>query len=155
MNKKYKNINKFNINKYTLSMAKFITVYVDENLGECLGKKVTKITHKTLRIFDVPLVLSISFNYANEHPELIATGILLLVKDQKNNYGCYLNTDKLRKYVEFNNSENTIKNDEISKLEEELKEIIEKILVENGKTDYIRKQKNNLELGKKILLKIK
>ena len=77
----------------TIRMDDFITFYLnDGNFIECKN-----LTHKELKMFDIPYVISVSYDFADTNKELVLNGKIILVRDRNNNIVPYINPIELKK----------------------------------------------------------
>ena len=77
----------------TIRMDDFITFYLnDGNFIECKN-----LTHKELKMFDIPYVISVSYDFADANKELVLNGKIILVRDRNNNIVPYINPIELKK----------------------------------------------------------
>ena len=83
----------------TIKMDDFITFYLnDGNFIECKN-----LTHKELKMFDIPYVISVSYDFADANKELVLNGKIILVRDKHGNVAPYINPMELRKIGSLDN----------------------------------------------------
>ena len=75
-----------------------IKEYVNDYLG--LHSDCSRLWHSGLKSLGSPLVVGVDNEFANEHPERVYNGDLLLVLDARGNRGTYINPDRIRLYLE-------------------------------------------------------
>ena len=162
MGRKYKNIEKVD---YIISMTDFIARYlyddvnfssVPMNMETYLSNNVKKLTHHILKDFKNPYIISVSFDYADDNPELAYEGYLLFVKDNKNNLGCYVNPLRLKQAASYYEIKKRLKGAKLTDLEQlkdylgdylELDKIdpILQILKDNHKLNRLKVVKETLD----------
>ena len=165
MGKKYNNLNRLD---EEISMSEFVIRYFYDDydfgnmpLGTNLISNINKLTHKTFKRFNNPYSIPISFDYADDNPELVYTGKLLMVRDSHKNLGCYINPNELKKASQYYDIKNHLKNKRLTSLEQLrdylpdyllLKEIEPtlQILKDNKKMLRLRLIKNTMEKEEKL-----
>ena len=101
-----KNLGNFDKYKDTIRMDTFVSLYLnDGNFIECKN-----LTHKELKMFDIPYVISVSYDFVEANKELVLNGKIILVRDRSNNLAPYINPIELRKLNNLKNIEEQINN---------------------------------------------
>ncbi len=91
--KNKKTLNIFDRKKDTISISDFVTFYLNDGITiNC-----QKLTHRDLKSFNNPYVVTVSYEFASTNRELILTNKIILVTDRYNNIAPYVNPDELRK----------------------------------------------------------
>ena len=104
MNKK--DLSRFDKTKDTIKMENFICQYLNNGIYiDC-----RRLTHKQLKLFDNPYVVSIPFQFAAANTELILSSKILLVYDSWGNIAPYINPLDLKKIEKLNEIEQQIAN---------------------------------------------
>ena len=112
------NLEKLDRNRHTIKMEDFITNYLND--GVIL--KCRRLTHKDLKRFDNPYVLSVSYEFASSNIELILTNKIILVIDCYINVAPYINPKELKRIQNLDSINEQIKElkkeriDQLSKL---------------------------------------
>lgn len=79
--------------KNTIRMDDFIRLYLNDGIFiECKN-----LTHKELKMFDIPYVISVSYDFADANREMVLNGKIILVRDKNNNIAPYINPIELKK----------------------------------------------------------
>ena len=103
--KNKKNLNIFDKKKDTISITDFVTYYLnDGQIIDC-----HKLTHRDLKSFNNPYVLTVSYEFASTNRELILTNKIILVTDRYNNIAPYVNPNELRKLEKLDTIDEQIK----------------------------------------------
>ena len=101
-----KNLGNFDKYKDTIRMDTFVSLYLnDGNFIECKN-----LTHKELKMFDIPYVINVSYDFVEANKELVLNGKIILVRDRSNNLVPYINPIELRKLNNLKNIEEQINN---------------------------------------------
>ena len=88
-----KNLEKFDKTKDTIKMEDFVIHYLnDDVLIKC-----RKLTHKDLKSFNNPYVVTVSYEFASANMELILTNKIILVIDRLGHVAPYINPNELKK----------------------------------------------------------
>lgn len=95
---------KYDIAKDSISIEQFVHQYLGIEQVDCSG-----LRHVGLKSFESPLVIGVSNNYANKNPELVKTGVLLIVLDCRKNKGTYFNPLLLQELLDKENVEENLK----------------------------------------------
>lgn len=91
--KNKKNLEKFDKKKDTIRMEQFIIHYLNDGVFvDC-----KKLTHRDLKGFNNPFVVTVSYEFASANIELILTNKILLVVDKYGNIAPYINPIDLKK----------------------------------------------------------
>ncbi len=89
------------VDKYkdTIRMDVFISSYLnDGNFIECKN-----LTHKELKTFAIPYVISVSYDFVSANREMVLNGKIILVRDKNNNIAPYISPIELRKLNDLEN----------------------------------------------------
>ncbi len=103
--KNRKNLDIFDKRKDTVSITDFVTHYLND--GKLIDCK--KLTHRDLKSFNNPYVVTVSYEFAATNRELILVNKIILVIDRYNNIAPYVNPDELRKLEKLNSINEQIK----------------------------------------------
>ena len=103
--KNRKNLDIFDKRKDTVSITDFVTHYLND--GKLIDCK--KLTHRDLKSFNNPYVVTVSYEFAATNRELILVNKIILVADRYNNIAPYVNPDELRKLEKLNSINEQIK----------------------------------------------
>lgn len=88
-----KNLEKFDKIKDTIKMEDFVIHYLnDDVLIKC-----RKLTHKDLKSFNNPYVVTVSYEFASANMELIFSNKIILVVDRFGHVAPYINPNELKK----------------------------------------------------------
>ncbi len=88
-----KNLEKFDKIKDTIKMEDFVVHYLnDDVLIRC-----RKLTHKDLKSFNNPYVVTVSYEFASTNIELVLTNKIILVVDRLGHIAPYINPNELKK----------------------------------------------------------
>ena len=91
--KSKKNLEKFDKKKDTIRMDQFVIHYLNDGVPvDC-----KKLTHRDLKGFNNPFVVTVSYEFASANIELILTNKILLVVDRYGNIAPYINAIDLKK----------------------------------------------------------
>ena len=77
-----------------ISMSRFISEYIGADV-DCRN-----LYHRGLRSLESPLIIGVSNDICDKCPDLIATGVLLKVKDARGHLGTYINPQLIVDYAE-------------------------------------------------------
>ena len=102
---KKKNLSHFDKIKDTIKMEDFVIRYLNDGVYvECY-----KLTHKQLKSFDNPYVVTVSYEFAETNIELILSNKILLVSDRFGNIAPYINPLELKRLESLDLIEEEIK----------------------------------------------
>ena len=102
---KKKNLSRFDKIKDTIKMEEFVIRYLNDGVYvECY-----KLTHKQLKSFDNPYVVTVSYEFAEANIELILSNKILLVSDRFGNIAPYINPLELKRLESLDLIEEEIK----------------------------------------------
>lgn len=99
--------------EYIISITRFLREYLgfdvyekqkkdseEETIEEyVLGNKTLDLYHSGLKDLKIPYVKGISHEYANQHPEYVLGGYIVLVVDTKGKKATYLNPILIKEYI--------------------------------------------------------
>lgn len=93
---------KVNKKKRESMFTKEDTITIDTYVRDYLGihADCSRLWHSGLKELGSPFVVGVDNEFANEHPERVLNGDLLLVMDGRGNRGTYINPDRIRLYLE-------------------------------------------------------
>ena len=103
--KNKKNLDIFDKKKDTISITDFVTYYLND--GMMIDCK--KMTHRDLKSFNNPYVVTVSYEFAATNRELILTNKIILVADRYNNIAPYVNPNELRNLEKLESIDEQIK----------------------------------------------
>lgn len=93
-----KNLERFDRIKDTIKMEDFVVHYLnDDVLIRC-----RKLTHKDLKNFNNPYVVTVSYEFASANMELIFSNKIILVVDILGHMAPYINPNELKKIQSLN-----------------------------------------------------
>lgn len=95
--------------EYIISITRFLREYLGFDVYEkqkkdseekyVLGNKTLDLYHSGLKDLKIPYVKGISHEYANQHPEYVLGGYIVLVVDTKGKKATYLNPILIKEYI--------------------------------------------------------
>lgn len=140
-----KNLEKLDRNKNVISIEEFVTYYLNDGIPiSC-----KKLTHKDLKSFGNPYVVTVSFEFASSNIELVFSNKLLLVKDGHHNLAPYINPFEIRKVQNLD-----LIDEEIGKLKKERIYQLSLILEHWNKLQVLLHRKCQIEQTIKLLEEI-
>ena len=99
------NLEKLDRSKHAIKMEDFVTNYLNDGIL----LKCRRLTHKDLKSFNNPYVLSVSYEFASSNVELILTNKIILVADCYGNIAPYINPKELKRIQNLDNIDEQIK----------------------------------------------
>ncbi len=99
-----KNFKKLDRNKNVIPIDQFIINYLNDGVFLTCND----LTHKDLKKFSNPYVISVPFEYADACVELIYTGDIILVRDILGNIAPYINPNNLKILYQIDSVEKEI-----------------------------------------------
>ena len=88
-----KNMEKFDKTKNTIKIEDFVVQYLNDGiLINC-----RRLSHKDLKWFNNPYVMTVSYDFVSANRELVLTNKIILVIDRNGNVAPYINPNELRK----------------------------------------------------------
>lgn len=143
--KNRKNLDIFDKRKDTVSITDFVTHYLND--GKLIDCK--KLTHRDLKSFNNPYVVTVSYEFAATNRELILVNKIILVTDRYNNIAPYVNPDELRKLEKLNSI-----NEQIKELKKVRINQLSKLIDSWGPMQILLYEKRQIELTLNLLQEI-